>query len=60
MALQDQLTRAERIRLESFSQSCVASSLTSTDRPTLQLVMDNALKIEKFLKEAPEDMKGSH
>lgn len=46
----DQLTKYERVRLEAFSQACVASSMTSEKRPTLDLIFENARKIEEFLK----------
>lgn len=50
----DQLTKQERLRLESFSQA-VNSSFTirvQTDRPTLEQLFDHAKRIEEFLKSA--------
>lgn len=55
MINQDQLTRGERIRLESLSQSMSATTLTSKERPSLTDILNNAEKIESWLKKARED-----
>ena len=46
----DQLTKQERLRLESLSQSMAATSMSSNERPTLDLIFENAKRIEEFLK----------
>lgn len=52
MQLQDQLTRFERIRLESLSQSMMLTQLTSSERPTKEKILANAKEIEQFLLDA--------
>lgn len=51
--LQDQLTKQERLRLESFSQA-ISSSFTMRTidgkRPTLDHLFEQAKRIEDFLK----------
>lgn len=51
---QDQLTKAERLRLESFAQACNSSFTIRVDvgRPSLDSLFEHAKKIETFLKEA--------
>lgn len=49
---EDRLTRNERIRLEALSQSMQITALTSTKRPTISEVLQNAEHIEKWLKKA--------
>ena len=44
----DQLTKQERLRLESFSQAC--NSSFTIMRPTLDHLFEQAKKIEEFLK----------
>lgn len=51
----DQLTRAERIRLECLVQSLIATTIVSFDRPTIADILFNAEFIEKWLKAAKED-----
>ncbi len=51
----DQLTRAQRVRLESLSQAVNMTVLISTEKPTLQGILGNAKSIEAFLKEARDD-----
>lgn len=50
----DQLTRAERIRLEALSQAVNATTIT-VSRPTLEVVLQNAERIEAWLKMARDD-----
>ena len=49
--IQDQLTKCERLRLESFAQAC-SSSFTIDRKPTLQELFKHAEAIEAFLKRA--------
>lgn len=51
----DQLTRGERIRLESLSQSIHVTNLIATKQPTLGTILENAEAIERWLKLARED-----
>lgn len=51
----DQLTRNERIRLESLSQSIQATAITSSNRPTLSDILANAEKIEVWLKSVKDN-----
>ena len=48
----DQLTKQERLRLESFSQACNSSFTIDNNgmRPTLDHLFEQAKKIEEFLK----------
>lgn len=55
MPTNDQLTRAERIRLEALSQSSQITMICSTTRPTVQDVLNNAETIETWLRQARED-----
>ena len=48
----DQLTKPERLRLESLSQSMGLTGLTATERPTIELVFENAERIEAWLKKS--------
>ena len=51
----DQLTKYERLRLESFSQACQSSfTIKAEGRPTLNQLFDHALQIETFLKSSNE------
>lgn len=53
MMLQDQLTKQERLRLESFSQAISSSFTMRTidgERPTLDHLFEQAKRIEDFLK----------
>jgi len=50
---QDQLTKSERLRLESFSQAVNSSFTMKTfdgARPTLDELFEHAKRIETFLK----------
>lgn len=58
MMTNDQLTRNERIRLESLSQAHVLTNMTATERPTAEQILTNAEKIETWLKSA--DLKGTN
>lgn len=51
----DQLTRNERIRLESLSQSIQATAITSNHRPVLADILANAAVIENWLKSAKDN-----
>lgn len=53
----DQLTRAERIRLEALSQSMSATALTyhGPTRPTMFDVLRNAEQIEAWIRKARAD-----
>lgn len=46
---QDQLTRRERIRLESFAQAQSSMSFTATKKPTLADLFEQAEEIERWL-----------
>lgn len=52
---EDRLTRAERIRLECLSQSLSITVMTESSRPLFKHILDNAEKIERWLKQARED-----
>jgi hypothetical protein len=52
--IEDRLTHAERIRLESLNQAMNITGLTSTERPTREMVIENAEFIEAWLKKAKE------
>jgi hypothetical protein len=52
---EDKLTRAERIRLESLSQALQITIVESAARPTLKTILDNAERIEAWLRKARED-----
>lgn len=53
--IQDQLTRAQRVRLEALSQAMAATGLVSPQRPKIEDIFENAKRIEAFLKEARDD-----
>ena len=55
MMSNDQLTRNERIRLESLSQSIQATAITSKNRPLLSDILSNAEKIEDWLKSVKDN-----
>lgn len=53
MMIQDQLTKQERLRLESFSQAVNSSFTMKTfngECPTLDNLFEQAKRIEEFLK----------
>ena len=50
--IEDKLTRAERIRLESLGQAQNMSPLVQRDRPTEGDILRRAERIEAWLKEA--------
>lgn len=53
MKIEDQLTKQERLRLESFSQAINSSfTIVTLDgaRPSLDYVFEQAKRIEEFLK----------
>lgn len=55
MIMQDQLTKQERLRLESFSQAVNSSFTIKTldnVRPSLDDIFEHAKRIEQFLKAA--------
>lgn len=52
----DQLTRNERVRLESLSQAFNVLGHTSTQRPTERDVLAQAERIEAWLKAADKEL----
>ena len=50
--IEDKLTPAQRIRLESLSQAIAATGMISPQRPTLGQIIDYAEEIEAWLKRA--------
>lgn len=56
MPNEDQLTRAERIRLESLAQAQSLTGMTATKQPTVDDVLATAERVEAWLKRA--DMAG--
>ena len=50
--IEDKMTRAERIRLESLAQSMNMSPLVHAQRPTEEDILARAERIEAWLKEA--------
>lgn len=52
---EDKLTRGERIRLEALAMSVNITAAISVTRPTVNVYIQNAETIEKWLKAARED-----
>lgn len=53
--IEDKLTRAERIRLESLSQAVNMAGHLFAGRPFSKEIFDLAEKVESFLKKARDD-----